>query len=175
MSDLKVDYSGLHDLVDEAHEARERGDARKARLLRTLRRALLWAVAVGLGAAWLLYALVYVAGANVKSPEVRAEYGELHPILRVAASTVILVDGDAVITDAGRTEEGYWLMGLPVNEASLHFRMDDGWVHALDLRTVGRHEWRNRLVELYFWAMGFHSLRHVGTADHLHVSLRLPE
>jgi hypothetical protein len=25
-----------------------------------------------------------------------------------------------------------------------------------------------------FWALGFHSLRHVGTADHLHLSLRLP-
>lgn len=35
-------------------------------------------------------------------------------------------------------------------------------------------EWRNLAAELAFRAMGFHTLRHVGTADHLHVSLRLP-
>jgi hypothetical protein len=44
----------------------------------------------------------------------------------------------------------------------------------LDIRTRGRREWRNRGLELAFWAMGFHALRHVGTADHLHVSLRMP-
>jgi hypothetical protein len=66
-------------------------------------------------------------------------------------------------------------MGLPPAEASLHFEQATGYVHALDLRTRGRPEWRNRAVELGFWALGFHSLRHVGTADHLHLSLRLPE
>lgn len=121
------------------------------------------------------YALVYVGGANVKSPEVRAEYTALHPLLRVAASAVILADPASVITDAGRTPDFYRRMGLPTNEASLHFRQADGFVHALDLRTKGRPEWRNRAVELAFWALGFHSLRHVGTADHLHVSLRLPK
>jgi len=30
---------------------------------------------------------------------------------------------------------------------------------------------KNRLVQLYFVAMGFDTLRHVGTADHLHVEL----
>jgi hypothetical protein len=28
-------------------------------------------------------------------------------------------------------------------------------------------------VQLYFWSMGFSTLRHVGTADHLHVELPL--
>lgn len=121
-----------------------------------------------------VYALVYVGGANVKSPEVRAEYTSLHPLLRVAASAVILVDPASVVTDAGRTPDFYARMGLPPNEASLHFMQDDGFVHALDLRTKGRPEWRNKAVELAFWALGFHSLRHTGTADHLHVSLRLP-
>jgi len=32
---------------------------------------------------------------------------------------------------------------------------------------------RNRLVQAYFWSMGFATLRHVGTADHLHVELPL--
>ena len=127
-----------------------------------------------LALAYVAYALVYVGGANTKSPEVRAEYQQLHPLLRIAASVVILADPAAVITDAGRTPDFYRRMGLPANEASLHFRQDDGFVHALDLRTNGRPEWRNRAVEMAFWALGFHSLRHVGTADHLHVSLRMP-
>lgn len=131
--------------------------------------------AAAMAAAYVVYALVYVAGANVKSEDVRAEYTGLHPLLRVAAAAVFVVDGETVMTDAGRTPEDYWLMGLPVNEASLHFEQNDGFVHALDIRTRGRVEWRNRGLELAFWAMGFHALRHVGTADHLHVSLRLPE
>lgn len=138
-------------------------------------RAFLRRGAVAVGALYVGYALTFVAGGNVSTPEVRAEYRELHPLLRVAASTVFLADGGRVMTDASRTPEDYWLMGLPVNEASLHFPQETGYVHALDLRTRGRKEWSNRLVEGFFWVMGFHALRHVGTADHLHVSLRIPE
>ena len=130
--------------------------------------------AAAIGIAYVAYSLVYVGGANAKSEEVRAEYSALHPLVRVAASTLILADPEAVITDAGRTPDFYRRMGLSPNETSLHFEQDDGFVHALDLRTIDRPEWRNRAVELAFWAMGFHSLRHKGTADHLHVSLRLP-
>ena len=130
--------------------------------------------AAAIGIAYVAYSLVYVGGANVKSEEVRAEYSALHPLLRVAASTLILADPEAVITDAGRTPDFYRRMGLSPNETSLHFEQDNGFVHALDLRTIDRPEWRNRAVELAFWALGFHSLRHKGTADHLHVSLRLP-
>ena len=127
-----------------------------------------------IGAAYVAYSLVYVAGANAKSEEVRDEYSALHPLLRVAASALILVDPGAVITDAGRTPDFYRRMGLSPNETSLHFEQQTGFVHALDLRTVGRPEWRNRAADLAFRAMGFHTLRHVGTADHLHVSLRPP-
>lgn len=125
--------------------------------------------------AYVGYGLVYVASANVKTPDVRDEYVALHPLLRIASSLLFLVDPASVITDAGRTEQDYFAIGLPVNEASLHFAQDDGFVHALDIRTTERHEWSNRAVELGFWALGFNSLRHVGTADHLHLSLRLPE
>jgi hypothetical protein len=138
---------------------------------RTMRR-LLTRGAWGVAAAWVVYALVYVAGANVKSPEVRAEYRSLHPLLRLATSAVFVADGETVITDAGRTPEDYWLMGLSKPEASLHFRQEDGFVHALDIRTRGRREWRNVGLEIAFWALGLNTLRHVGTADHLHVSLR---
>ena len=34
------------------------------------------------------------------------------------------------------------------------------------------HRWRNLLLRGYFATMGFPTLRHVGTGDHLHVSLR---
>ena len=137
-------------------------------------RRILMRGAMALGIAYVGYALVYVASSNLKSDDVRAEYSTIHPLLRVATSALILADPSMVLTDAGRTPEDYWLMGLPRNEASLHFQQADGWVHALDLRTNDRPEWRNRAVELAFWALGFHSLRHVGTADHLHVSLRPP-
>lgn len=125
-----------------------------------------------LACAYVVYSVMFVAGGNVKSPEVRAEYTSLHPLLRLGASALILADSDAVITDAGRTPDFYRRMGLPPNEASLHFEQESGFVHALDLRTIGRSGWRNRAVEIAFRAMGFHTLRHVGTADHLHVSLR---
>ena len=135
---------------------------------------LLTRAAAALAAAYVAWWLVFIAGANVKSDEVRAEYVALHPLLRVAASAIILADPGAVITDAGRTPDFYRRMGLSANETSLHFRQDDGFVHALDLRTIGRAEWRNRAVELGFRVLGFHTLRHVGTAEHLHVSLRTP-
>ncbi len=131
-------------------------------------------VAALAAAAFVLYSLVVIAGGNVKSEEVRAEYSRLHPLLRMAVSVFVLADADAVITDAARTPEFYARAGLPANESSLHFRQDDGFVHALDLRTIARPEWRNLAAELAFRSMGFHTLRHVGTADHLHVSLRSP-
>jgi len=130
--------------------------------------------AIAATVAYVAYGLVFIASENVKSDEIRAEYSAVHPLLRLAASALVLVDPESVVTDAGRTPEDYWLMGLPTNEASLHFEQETGFVHALDLRTQGRSELRNRSVELGFWMLGFHSLRHVGTADHLHLSLRLP-
>jgi hypothetical protein len=64
-------------------------------------------------------------------------------------------------------------MGLPARIESMHYEQSDGYVHAMDLRTKGREDWRNAAVELYFRAAGFETLRHVGTADHLHVALPL--
>ena len=129
----------------------------------------------GVALAYILYTLVFVASANVKSEEVRAEYRAMHPLLRVASSALILVDPAAIITDAGRTPQDYRRMGLTPAEASLHFVQEDGYVHALDLRTNGRSALRNRSMQAAFWLLGFHTLRHVGTDDHLHVSLRLPD
>ena len=117
------------------------------------------------------YALAYVSVANVKTSEVQATYTALHPLLRLATSTLILADGGLVITDTAREAADYARMGLPVRQRSLHYRQADGWSHAIDLRTSGRAAWQNAWIETYFEAMGFQTLRHVGTADHLHVAL----
>ncbi len=128
-------------------------------------------VALPLVGAYCGYALLYVADTNTKTTEVRSYYRSLHPLLRIALSTLILADDAVVITDLAREPEDYERMGLPVRERSHHYRQRDGYVHAADLRTIGRPAWRNWLIERYFRVMGFRTLRHVGTADHLHVGL----
>jgi hypothetical protein len=128
-------------------------------------------VALPLVGTWCGYALLVLASVHAKSEPVRDYYTSVHPALRVALSTVILADPGLVITDMGRTPQDYGRMGLPVNDRTRHYRLADGWVHAVDLRTEGRSWIKNLLVRLYFEAMGFDTLRHVGTADHLHVEL----
>lgn len=138
--------------------------------IRLLLRRAAWGLALALGA----YAAVGVAASFVNDLGARAEYRSLHPVLRIAVAGVVLADGETVLPHGTRTVEDYWLVGLTTEEASLHFPQPDGFVHALDLRTRGRREWRNRGLELAFWALGFHTRRNMGTANHLHVSLRPP-
>ena len=120
------------------------------------------------------YAVLYVASTNAVPDEIREEYQTIHPLLRLAASPVIVFDPSAFRHPDGSVLEDYRLMGLSANEANLHFVQKDDLIHSLDLVTDNRSEWRNRAIELGFWAFGFHSLRHRGVGDHLHVSLRLP-
>ncbi|MEJ2186715.1 MAG: hypothetical protein P8Z36_12350 [Gemmatimonadota bacterium] len=120
--------------------------------------------------AYCLYGLLYLSGAHAKSDAVRTEYRSLHPHLRLALGTLVLLDGNLLVTDASRRVEDYAAMGLPANERSLHLRQADGYAHAADLRTNGRSGLRNAVTVAYFRALGFRTLRHVGTADHLHVS-----
>ena len=119
------------------------------------------------------YAVLYVASTNAVPDEIREEYQTIHPLLRLAASPVIVFDPSAFRHPDGSVLEDYRLMGLSANEANLHFVQKDDLIHSLDLVTDNRSEWRNRAIELGFWAFGFHSLRHRGVGDHLHVSLRL--
>jgi hypothetical protein len=128
-------------------------------------------VALPLVVFYCLYSLLYLASVNAKSEPVRAYYYSVHPILRLALSTLILADRDMLITDTGRAPDDYGRMGLPTNTHSRHYKQADGWIHAVDLRTTGRGIIKNRGVQFYFWLMGFDTLRHVGTADHLHVEL----
>ncbi len=143
---------------------------RKAENKKTM---LKWAVS-GAGilvAGFCVYGLLYLSSVNAKSDEIREVYRSLYPILRVAVATTTLAEDNLVITDISRTPEDYARMGLPVNQSSLHFEQETGFVHAIDLRTKGHSGVRNFLLEQSLKSMGFQTIRHVGTADHLHVAL----
>lgn len=117
------------------------------------------------------YGLFNLSGSNAKSEEVKEEFTSLHPFMRLGVGTLVLLDESLLITDMSRVSEDYKKMGLKSLKNSLHYEQKDGYVHAMDLRTKDRHEWQNRLTKWYFMAMGFNTLRHVGTGDHLHISL----
>ena len=118
-----------------------------------------------------VYALVFLSGENVKDDAVQSEFLSLHPVLRLAVSTLVLADRDLIVTDAARHPDDYRRMGLPSKSRSLHFGQSSGFVHAVDVRTNGRSNFRNGLIRTVFRLMGFNTLRHVGTADHLHISI----
>ena len=118
-----------------------------------------------------LPAVFYLSNNNAKHPEVRDEFTSLHPILRLGISTLVFLDGDLILTDGSRQPEDYRKMGLKTKAHSLHYKQSSGYAHAVDIRTKGRSEFRNFLIKTYFQGMGFNTLRHVGTDDHLHVSL----
>ncbi|NGP87541.1 hypothetical protein [Fodinibius halophilus] len=124
-------------------------------------------------AAYTLYGAFYFSELNAKSEEISSYYRSLHPIMRVALSTATLADSDIIVTDIRRSPEDYEKMGLAQKQHSLHFVQEDGYVHAVDLRTKGRAEWKNWLLAITFEGVGLETIRHVGTADHLHLYLSL--
>jgi len=117
------------------------------------------------------YGLFFISTDNFKNPALKSEISDLHPLLRLGVSTFILIDKDMIITDASRVPEDYRKMGLKTARNSLHYQQKDGYAYAIDLRTNNRNEFRNRLMQLYFNILGFSTLRHIGTDDHLHISL----
>lgn len=127
--------------------------------------------AIALVGIYCAYGLFFISGDNVKNPALRQEITDMHPILRMGISTFILMDKKMIITDASRVPEDYKKMGLKTANNSLHFKQKDGYAYAIDLRTNGRDELRNKMMGIYFKLLGFKTLRHVGTGDHLHVSL----
>jgi len=118
------------------------------------------------------YGLFFISSNNFKNSALKTEISDLHPLLRMGVSTFILMDSDMIITDASRVPEDYRKMGLKTARNSLHYKQKDGYAYAIDLRTNNRNEVRNRMMQLYFTFLGFRTLRHVGTDDHLHVSLK---
>lgn len=121
------------------------------------------------------YTLISFSDANAKSREVKEEFTSLHPFLRLSVGTLLFLDSGLLITDMSRTHADYQKMGMKTKRNSLHYPQKDGYVHAMDLRTQYRSGVRNWLLERYFRGMGFRTLRHGGTADHLHVSLVVRE
>ncbi|MCB0560013.1 MAG: hypothetical protein H6573_06580 [Lewinellaceae bacterium] len=130
-----------------------------------------YGLAFALVAVYCLPGLFYLSASNAKHESVRKEFTRLHPVLRLGVSTITFLDKKLIVTDAARQPEDYGKMGLPAKSHSLHYRQSSGYAHAVDLRTIRQGELRNTLVAVYFRLMGFNTLRHVGTADHLHVSL----
>ena len=119
--------------------------------------------------------LLNLSGDNAKSEKIQNEYRELHPFLRMAVGTWVWLDGNLMITDGARVPEDYKKMGLKSKKNSLHYKQSTGYVHAMDLRTKGRGELRNTLLKGYFQLLGFNTLRHHGTGDHLHISLSVKD
>lgn len=130
-------------------------------------------VALPLVCGFVVRGLLVLDRAHAQSESIRAEFRDTHPLLRVALATIDLADDKLVVTDMTRTATDYARMGLPVVVNTMHGVQRDGWVHAVDIHTRGRGFFVNFLVASYFRAMGFRVLRHVGTADHLHVELPL--
>ncbi|MEM6343849.1 MAG: hypothetical protein AAF927_08215 [Bacteroidota bacterium] len=122
-------------------------------------------------AAFVGYSMINLSGANAKTEAVKKEYTSLHPFMRLAVGTFVLADQGLLVTDMSRVQEDYKKMGLKTIKNSLHYEQSTGYVHAMDLRTNGRSELRNTLTQWYFRIMGFNTLRHGGTGDHLHISL----
>lgn len=142
----------------------------KGRVHKYIRRAIVFLVL-----AFCSYGLLYLSGLNAKNAEIESYYRTLHPILRVSLATTLLVDDELIVTDMQREPEDYAEMGLPVRQESLHYLQDTGFVHAVDLRTRNRPEWKNWMTQGVFYVLGMNTLRHVGTADHLHISLPVNE
>lgn len=124
--------------------------------------------------AYCAHGLFFLSTDNMKNKALRSEVGDLHPIIRMAVSTFVIIDKKLIVTDAARQPEDYRKMGLPSKRNSLHYKQKDGYSYAIDLRTNNRSELRNIALSWYFKLMGLRTLRHVGTADHLHVSLHCP-
>lgn len=120
---------------------------------------------------FVLHGIIFISPENTKSGDIGNEFSNLQPILRLGCSTLFFMDRKAIITDASRMPEDYKKMGLKSIKNSLHYSQADGFAYALDLRTNNRSEIRNKTLEIYFYMMGFRTIRHVGTADHLHVSM----
>ncbi len=120
-----------------------------------------------------IHGVLFFSSSNLKDPALKSEINNLHPILRLGMSTLVYLDKELIITDAIREPEDYRKMGLPTINASLHYKQkSSNYAHAVDIRTLRRSEWKNYLVKKYFDLLGFNTLRHGGTADHLHVSLK---
>ena len=115
-------------------------------------------------------ALRFPAG-NFKTPELRGEWPQLHPTLRLALWVARLGERDLVLTDLARRPDDYEAMALDQPADSAHYALHGTFSRAVDLRVADAGELRDWARQGAFLLMGLKAHRHVGTADHLHVSL----
>lgn len=108
---------------------------------------------------------------HFKDEQVAGEWQQLQPTLRLALWVVALEDWSMVLTDIARTPEGYVSMKLEAPEESRHYVGEDGYARAVDLRVGDAGALRNWVRQGLLLMMGLETLRHEGTADHLHVEL----
>ena len=141
----------------------------KKQSIRAIKKRGLFSFILVLG--YCVYGILFFSSKNLSQPGLKEEISGVHPIIRLGVSTLVHLDKDLVITGAARIPEDYQKMGLKTKKRSLHYKQSNGYSHALDLRTNNRGEVRNKLVLWYFKLLGFNTLRHVGTSDHLHISI----
>ncbi len=124
---------------------------------------------------FILYSMYVLNDENVKNRRIASQYTQTHPVLRLGLQSWSLFDRSLVITDIARSHSFYRRHRMRTYYRSLHFPQKhlDGKVYALDIRTKGRGKFRNWMTQVVFRMMGFGTLRHTGTADHLHIELRL--
>jgi len=117
--------------------------------------------------ACVIYTVTFYDQVTFKTNATLAEFGDLHPMLQLAVRNL---DKKTVVTDITRDKKFYKRRGLKENKNSPHY-IKNGWSNAVDIRTNGEGFIRNSFVRAYFWVLGFDTLRHVGTSDHLHVQI----
>jgi len=108
---------------------------------------------------------------NFKTADTATEWTTLHPTLRLALWLVALEDRRMVLTDIARAPAEYRQMGLKTQGVSPHYLHVDGYTHAVDLRVSNVGETRNWARQGLFSLMSLEAIRHMGTADHLHLAL----
>jgi len=124
---------------------------------------------VALGGLYCGYSLLYLASVNAKSEPVRAYYRSVHPLLRLAPSTLILVDRDMLITDSGRLPEttAGWITDQQPHPPLQSRR----WLDPCRRSAHDRRGVIQTAGAVLLLADGIRDSKTRRTADHLHVEL----
>ena len=110
---------------------------------------------------------------NFKNKSEITQYSDYtHPIVQYYTSILTLFDSDIIITDSKRELIDYDNMNLNRLTSSMHLIQDDGYSHALDLRTRNKSRTGVLAITTYYELLGFYTLEHIGTGIHLHVHIK---
>jgi len=98
------------------------------------------------------------------------EKQHLHSSLKRAVRVANIIGLNPLITDISRDKSFYKKYNLKEVQECSHY-LYNGVSYAIDIRTKNNNFIKNFLLNGYFNVMGFHSDRHGGTADHIHVEV----